>query len=35
MCHKVEIGLKGSDGNVEIKSGINVGDEVIVFMKES
>lgn len=32
---KVEIGLKGSDGNVEIKSGINVGDQVIVFMKES
>jgi HlyD family secretion protein len=31
---KVEIGLKGSDGNVEIKSGINVGDQVIVFMKE-
>lgn len=30
----VEIGLRGSDGNVEIKSGINVGDEVIVFMKE-
>jgi HlyD family secretion protein len=30
----VEIGLKGSDGNVEIKSGINVGDQVIVFMKE-
>jgi len=32
---KVEIGLKGSDGNVEIISGINVGDEVIVFMKEN
>ena len=31
---KVEIGLKGSDGNIEIISGINVGDEVIVFMKE-
>jgi HlyD family secretion protein len=30
----VEIGLKGSDGNVEIKSGVNVGDQVIVFMKE-
>lgn len=31
---KVEIGLKGSDGNIEIISEINVGDEVIVFMKE-
>jgi HlyD family secretion protein len=31
---KVEIGLKGSDGNIEIISGINVGDEVIIFMKE-
>ena len=31
---EVEIGLKGSDGNIEIISGVNVGDEVIVFMKE-
>ncbi|HNW96566.1 MAG TPA: efflux RND transporter periplasmic adaptor subunit [Candidatus Paceibacterota bacterium] len=32
---KVEIGLKGSDGNVEIISGLNVGDQAIVFMKEN
>lgn len=31
---EVEIGLKGSDGNIEIISGVNVGDEVVVFMKE-
>ncbi|MFH1412510.1 MAG: efflux RND transporter periplasmic adaptor subunit, partial [bacterium] len=30
---KVETGLRGSDGNIEIKSGINEGDRIITFMK--
>jgi HlyD family secretion protein len=32
---KVEVGLRGSDGNIEITSGLNVGDQAIVFMKEN
>ncbi len=31
---KVELGLKGSEGDIEIISGINIGDEIVVFMKE-
>ena len=31
---KVETGLRGSDGNIEIISGINEGDKVITFSKE-
>ncbi|HMB17390.1 MAG TPA: efflux RND transporter periplasmic adaptor subunit [Candidatus Paceibacterota bacterium] len=31
---EVEIGLKGSLGNVEIKKGVSVGDRVIVFIEE-
>lgn len=30
----VEIGLRGSDGNIEIISGINAGDKVITFIEE-
>ena len=30
---KVETGLRGSDGNIEIISGINEGDKVIIFVK--
>ena len=29
----VEVGLKGSDGNVEIIKGINEGDKVVIFVK--
>ena len=31
---EVETGLKGSDGNIEIVSGLTVGDKVVVFAKE-
>jgi len=31
---KVETGLRGSDGNIEIISGVNEGDKVITFSKE-
>ena len=31
---KVETGLRGSDGNIEIISGVNVGDKVITFSEE-
>ena len=31
---KVETGLRGSDGNIEIISGISEGDEVITFSEE-
>ena len=30
---KVKVGLRGSDGNTEIISGVNEGDKVIVFLK--
>jgi len=30
----VETGLRGSDGNIEVITGINEGDEVIVLIKE-
>jgi len=31
---KVETGLRGSDGNIEIISGLNDGDRIVVFVKE-
>jgi len=31
---EVETGLQGSDGNIEILSGIEEGDKVIVFLQE-
>ncbi len=31
---KAETGLRGSDGNIEIISGLNEGDSVVVFVKE-
>jgi len=31
---KAKIGLRGSDGNIEIISGINEGDRVIIFIRE-
>ena len=31
----VETGLRGSDGNIEITSGVNLGDEVIVFIPKN
>jgi len=31
---EVKTGLRGDDGNVEIKSGLKEGDEVVVFVKE-
>ncbi len=31
---KVETGLRGSDGNIEIISGLNEGDSAVVFVKE-
>jgi len=31
---KVETGLRGSDGNIEIISGLNDGDNIVVFVKE-
>lgn len=31
---EVEVGIRGSDGNVEIVSGINEGDKVVTFIRE-